>query len=442
MSRSMTHLPFGVPVDESGESTRIVRIGLFVIVVFLGGFFAWAALAPISGAVIAGGTVKIDTNRKTVQHLDGGIVKEILVREGSVVEKGQPLILLEDTESSAAVNILSDQLDAMLAKEARLHAEKHLLDSIVFPEALLNRSSAKITALLRNEKALFRSKRKSLDDQIDLLDAEIEQAKKQVSGLTDQIDAVKEHTGYVEEQLAAAESLKEKKFIGINELLQLKRLLAEQKENMGEQISELASARKSIHELKLRIITARNAYAQQADDELKETRRMVYEIEERLRPAQGALARQIVTAPIAGQVINLQVTTVGGVVQPGEPLMDIVPAANEMIIEAKARTEDIDNLYIGQDANITLSAYSRRSTPQIEGKVIYVSGDALVDEHTGEAYYLVHVRADKEALNAIDGVTLFPGMPAVVFLKTGDRTFLDYLLAPIMDNLRKTFREA
>jgi len=435
-----------IPADESGQSTRLVRIGLAAILVFLGGFALWGSLAPISGAVIAEGMVKIDTNRKTVQHLDGGIIKEIRVREGSVVQQGQPLIVLEDTNTSANVNILSDQFNALLAREARLLAEKKLATAIVFPDELRRQPSSGIAELLANEQAVFASRRKSLDDQIALTHAQIDQAKVAVEALSSQITAIEDSIHLSEKQVNAGESLRQKHFIEEFQFWKLKQTLAGYQSQRGEQQAELAQNRRLIAELELRIIRLRNDYVEQADSELKETRRSIFEIQERLRPARRMLEREVITAPLTGQVINLRITTVGGVIKPGEPLLDIVPQTDELVIEIRIRPQDIDNVYIGQSAEIQLLAYNSRTTPLLAGKVVYVSGDALSDPSPlhPQQYYLAHVQADADSLDEIRrlNVNLYPGMPVVNFIRTKPKTFFEYLMAPVVDSLRRTFRES
>ncbi len=432
-----------LPYDEEGIASRIVGKGLFVIVFLLGGFIAWAAYAPLNGAVVADGTIKIDSNRKTVQHLEGGIVKRILVHEGTMVEKNQPLILLEDTVSSSNLNIVVDQISALRAKEARLMAEASLKDKVAYPAEFLQDKSDKIKDILRNEEALFHSKRKVLIDQIALIKNQIEEANAGIKGYLAELQAIEDGIRYSQEQLVASENLLKKGFIEKTQLWTIQRTLAEKRERLGEVKGQVALTRENVSELKLRTINLRNEYARGADDELKETKKLLYEQEERFRPAKDAQERQTINAPIAGQVINLKVSTVQGIIRPGEPLMDIVPSTQELILETRVHTKDIDSVHLHQLAEIQLSAYNQSTTPMIQGEVIYVSGDSIVDEHVSppQPYYLAHIRVNQDSLKLVSHVNLAPGMPVVAYIKTKDRTLSQYLLSPLLDRSRRTFRE-
>ncbi|MGH8629132.1 MAG: biotin/lipoyl-binding protein, partial [Gammaproteobacteria bacterium] len=240
--------PFSVALDPSGAARAIVRRGLFLIFVVLGSFTAWGTLAPLSGAVIADGRVKIESSRKTVQHLEGGIVKEILVREGDHVATGQPLIRLENTVTSANLNILQDQLDALLAKQARLQAEATIADSIDFPQELLERKNQKNKEIVRAEQALFTSKRKTLNDQIGLTQNQIEEAKRAVAGFTAEINAIELGIQFAGEELAATEELTRKKLLEKTHLWNIQRIIQEKKERLGAENAELARERQMILE--------------------------------------------------------------------------------------------------------------------------------------------------------------------------------------------------
>ncbi|MGH8535092.1 MAG: HlyD family type I secretion periplasmic adaptor subunit [Gammaproteobacteria bacterium] len=435
--------PFSVALDRSGQARAIVRRGLFLIFVVLGSFTAWGTLAPLSGAVIADGRVKIESSRKTVQHLEGGIVKKILVREGDHVATGQPLIRLENTVTSANLNILQDQLDALLAKLARLRAEAIIADSIDFPQELLERKNQKNKEILRAEQALFTSKRKTLNDQIGLTRNQIEEAKRAVAGFRAEINAIELGIEYASEELAATEKLTQKKMLEKTHLWNIQRIMQEKKERLGAENAELARERNMILELQLKIINLRNEYSKGADDELKETKKAIYEVEERLKPAKDALKRQTISAPISGQVIDLKVTSVAGVIRPSDPLMDIVPSVVQVVMAVNVKTKDVDNVYLGQPAEIQLSAYNQQTTPMLRGEVIYVSGDALADDKQSppEPYYSAHIRVDQEALRDLSGVTLAPGMPVVGFLKTRSKTFFEYVLSPLIEQVRRSFQE-
>lgn len=438
-----SHFLPSISIDLSGESTRIIRRGLFFGVMLFVGFLVWGTTAPINGAVITSGVIKIDFNRKIIQHLEGGIIKKIVVREGSFVKKGEPLLILEDVNTSAQVNILKDRSQSAIAKEARLIAQKKYAKKIIFPEKLLTNTDLKIKNLLKNETELFNSKRKSYLDQTALLRQEIGQTRNQIKGLEKEVEAIKASIGYIKKSLEASKRLQSKGYGEQSKIWEKESQLAEKRERLGAQQAEKSVAHSKIIETRLRIITLENTYAQDADDQLKELQKELLEIQELLRPAQYAFDRTVVMAPLDGQVINLQVNTVGGVIGAGADLMEIIPRNNDLIIEAKINTSDIDSVHPEQAAHIQLSAYNRRTTPLLKGKVTYISGDVIEDViNRGEYYYLCHIQASEKSLKELpENIILYPGMPITAFIQTRARTFIDFILEPIMDNMRRSLRE-
>ncbi|MBK1648042.1 HlyD family type I secretion periplasmic adaptor subunit [Rhabdochromatium marinum] len=421
---------------------RVARRGLLVCIVFVGGFFTWSALAPLGSAVVAPGIVKIWTHRKTIQHLDGGIVQAIYVADGSLVQEGDPLILLEDTTTSAALNILTDQQNALTIQEQRLLAEQSLSKAFKLPEPLQSSPDPKIKALYASELSLFEARRNNLNDQIDLLRDGIIQAQAAVTSASAEIRAIEEGLEYTSELVDTTETMAEKGFVERAMLLEKREALAEKKERLHAQTARLAELRKQIVDQKLRIIALRNAYMEEAEEARKQTREQLVEIEERLRPARIAQERTLLTAPITGQVMELKVTTIGGVIRPGEPLLDIVPQDNELIVEVKVSNQDIDNVYVGQPADVQLNAFNRRTTPLVDGQVIYVAGDAVEEAgRPGVLYFMSHISLDQEQLTRLADIALTPGMPVTAFIKTQTRTLLDYLTSPLTDHWRRALRE-
>jgi HlyD family type I secretion membrane fusion protein len=332
---------------------------------------------------------------------------------------------------------------AAKAKEASFLAQRIQSNDITFPVELLSSKDNKVLQLLANERALFQSKRKTLDDKVGLLSFEITQIETQIKNLMSEIDAINNSTSYIEKQLVANEQLSEKGFIGKNQLWENQRSLSEKKEHLNAQQAAIATAQINITTIRSQINTLKNEYKQEADDELKETQKKQAELEELLRPIQNKNKRSVITSPLAGQVINLKVSTIGGVIAPGEKLMEIVPTINNLIVEVKINTEDIDSVHVEQLANIQLVAYNRRKTPLLAGKIVYISGDVLENHaQPGNYYYLSHIKVDQESLNSLpDNVKLFPGMPISAFIQTREKTFIDFVLEPIVDSMRRTFRE-
>ncbi len=424
------------------EGRGVVLAGLAVIFLTFAGFGTWAAMAPLSGAIIAGGVVKVDTNRKTLQHLEGGIVQEIRVRDGDRVEAGQTLIVIEDEQVSASLDLLRGQLDAELAKAARLRSERDGQASIAFPAKLTERAGdAEVSEILASEQTFFAAKRNALDAQVTLLEDLIARVQTEIEGLTRQVQAEDAAIELLRQEIAANEELQKKNYVEETRLLTLRRQVQEYQARLGEHQAEIAIARQKITGNELRIASLRNEHLQAAADELTASGAKIFDIEERLRPLEDASRRQQIVAPIAGQVVDLKVFTVGGVIAPREPLLDIVPDDNPLIIEARVSVESIEELQPGMQADIRMSAYKSGTTPLLRGTVTYVSADRLTDEHSGVPYYVAQVTVDKDSLEAAREVRLLPGMPAEVFIQTRARTALDYLLDPITAALRRSMRE-
>ena len=418
---------------------RIVRHGFLAIAlggVALGG---WAGLAPLSGAVIAPGFVKVDLNRKVVQHQEGGTVREIRVRDGEQVRQGQVLVVLEDVRVDATLDLLSTELLAQHAKLARLGAEAAYAERIVFPVDVEEKS--KMAEILERERAVFRVRRASLEAQVAALRKQMRESTTEADALRSQIEAEERALELQKEELEANENLLRRNYVQKTRVLTLRRAVAEYQARHGEHRAELARTRQRGAELELRVLGLQNGYKQAAIDELKNTTARINELEERLRPSKDAVARQQVPAPIAGEVVGMRVFNAGGVVGPREVLMEIIPEDKRLVIEARIRPEDINHVRPGAPAQVRLTAFQQRTTPLVEGTVTYVSGDRLVEAQGGAAYYLMHVDVPPDALAAAGQLRMQAGMPAEVFVQTDSRTTADYLLAPIAAYLRRSMRE-
>jgi epimerase transport system membrane fusion protein len=421
------------------ELKRLVAAGLLIITVGLVGLGGWTAVAPLSGAIVGPGFVKVDLNRKVVQHQEGGIVREIRVRDGDQVKQGQPLVVIEDVRVDATLDMLSIQLIAERAKGARLAAEASLAPKVVFPADILRRENElKVVEILERERALFRSRRDSVDAQVTQLRAQIREAQAEAAALTEQIAAEERAISLQKEELAANEELLRQKYVQKTRVLTLQRAVAEYEVKHGEDRANLSRAKQKAAELELRIVTAQNTYKQQAVDDLKDATARMFDLEEKLRPSKDAAERQQVVAPITGEVVGLRVFTAGAVVGPRDVLMEIVPAEKTLIVEARIRPEDINHVQKGSEAEIRLTAYKQRTTPLVKGTVMYVSGDRLVDPQNNAPYYMAQIEV---APGALGELKMTAGMPAEVFIRTDSRTALDYLLAPVTAYLRRAMRE-
>jgi membrane fusion protein, type I secretion system len=428
--------------DDDSEVRRIVRSGVFVIAGGVAALGAWAAYAPLSGAVIAPGFVKVDLNRKVVQHQEGGTVRAVRVRDGDRVKQGQELVVLDDVRVDAALDLQRTQLDAERAKAARLEAERAYVAKPVFPPDLVRRNGEpKVAEQLARETVLFRARRDALETQIALLRKQIDETAAEIGALNQQLAAEERALKLQREELAANEGLLAQGYVQKTRVMTLQRAAAEYEARHGERRAELSKARQRAAELELRILSMRNSYAQSAADELKETSSRIFDLEERIRPSRDASERQRILSPIDGEVVGLRVFSQGGVIGPREVLMEIVPDDKRLVVEARIRPEDINHVRAGSQADVRLTAYQQRTTPLVQGAVIYVSGDRLVEQQTGTPYYVVQVDVPADALAQAGNLRLQAGMPAEVFIRTDSRTTADYLFAPVTAYLRRAMRE-
>ena len=429
-------------VDRAGEPWPLIRAGIVGSLLLVAGVVIWVWLAPLSGAVIGPGQVKVDMNRKTVQHQEGGIVGEILVRDGSKVKAGQTLILLRDVRVDAGNEAVRTQLDAELAKAARLSAEQTGAAEIAFPAELTQRSSEpRVAELLKHESSVFRVRREALTNQIALLRNQAREARDEIKARHAQLKADAQAIKHQRDELAQNVSLAKEGFVSKTRLLVLQREVAQQESRQAEGAAELARAQQKVSDLELRAETLRSTFNQEASNELRQSSAAIFELREKLRPALDAEQRQRITAPSSGEVVDLRVTSVGAVIAPREPILDIVPENPDLLVEARVRPEDVNYVKIDSPADVRLTAFRQRITPTVEGKVVYVSADRLVDKATNAPYYAVHVRVSPEALHKAGDLKLQAGMPAEVFIQTTSRNALQYLLDPILGFLQRSLRE-
>jgi HlyD family type I secretion membrane fusion protein len=406
------------------------------------GLGAWLVLAPLSGAVIAPGFVKVDMNRKLVQHQEGGIVKQVLVRDGEQVRQGQILVVIDDVRLDATLDLLRTQHDGERAKAARLEAERAFLPQVAFPQELAaRRSEPKVAELLQREAALFRARREALDSQVAVLRKQILHTVDEAQALAGQIAAEDRALKSQKEELAVNQALLKQGFVQKTRLMSLERAVADYEARWEEHRAELAKTRQRASELELRVLAQRNSYVQSAADELKEASTRLFDLEERLRPSKDASDRQRIAAPIAGEVVGMRVFSPGSVVGPREVLMEIVPEDKTLVVEARIRPEDINHVRAGYPAEVRLTAYQTRTTPLVAGNVNYVSADRMVDPQSGAPYYVVNVDISAGALVDAGNLRMQAGMPAEVYIRTDSRTAFDYMLAPVTSYLRRGMRE-
>jgi HlyD family type I secretion membrane fusion protein len=431
-----------VDVDNAEDPRPVARAGVVAVALLVLAVSAWTMLAPIGGAAIAPGVVKVDMNRKTIQHQEGGIVGEILVRDGDKVKAGQPLLVLKDVRVDASNELVQTQLDAELAKAARFTAEQAWAADIAFPPELKARAGdPRVAEIVQREKSLFRARRSAYDNQLALIKREIAETQAEIRARDRQLEADAQAIRLQREELAANEGLLDQGFVSKTRLITLQRSVAELEGRHGESEAERSRARQKVSDLELRAENLRSTMMQEAANELRQTTAQIFDLRERLRPTRDAEERQRITAPIAGEVVALRVTSVGAVIAPREPILDLVPENADLVIEARLRPEDISFVRNDAPADVRLTAFRQRTTPTVKGKVTYVSADRLEDKEAKTSYYVAHVRVTPQALREAGDLQLQAGMPAEVFIRTTSRTALQYLLDPISGFLQKSLRE-
>lgn len=417
--------------------------GAAVILGAFGGFGGWAALASLSSAAIAPGQVTVSSNRQAVQHLEGGIVSELLVRDGDVVKAGDVLIRLDPTQARAQVGIIQGQLDALVALLSRLRAERDGAATIGFPEDLLARASADqaLADAIASQQGLFAARQATLGGQISILRNRIVQLQGQKKGAAEQEQANHRQIDLIEDELTGLRSLYEKGYASRTRILALEREAERLRGERGEAQGTVARTEEAIGEARLQILQQEKAFKEDVAKELQDAQVRIADLSERLIAAKDVLERRELRAPRDGIVVGLAAHTVGGVISPGATVLEIVPIDDELVVEAQLQPLDIDNVHVGQPADIRFSSLKSRTTPVLEGRVETVSADALTDQRTGVTYFKTRVTVPRSELEKLHGQPLLPGMPAEVLIKTGDRTALDYMISPLTDIWAKSMRE-
>ena len=431
--------PVALP-DETARGARL--FGLAVLAIFFGGFGGWAAVAPLSGAVVAPAVVKVEGNRKSIQHLDGGIVRELRVKEGELVNAGQVVIVLDDSQPRAAVTMLSQQYDVLRAQEARLTAERDQTADVGFPRDLLARANdQEVARIIATEVSQFQFRRTALEGQVSVLAKRSKQLDEQIRGFRAQLASQKKQQEKFRDELDDQHFLLEKGLTQRSKVLQLERGSAAVEGQRGEIEASIAQARQQIGEMDLRISQLQYDRMTDVAKELREVQAKLLDTVPKLQAAQDVLDRTEIRSPYAGLVVGLSVFSVGGVIQRGDRVMDIVPTRNDLSVEANVSVDDIHDVRPGMKAEVHFTAYKQRVVPIIRGEVTQISADRLVDNRSGAPYYTAIVRVDAQDLAESKLVELYPGMAATVMIPTQERTALDYLLGPLVASFDQSFRQ-
>jgi HlyD family secretion protein len=417
-------------------------IGLAVVVVLAGGLGGWASTAEISGALIAPGQIVVETNVKKVQHPTGGVVGELLTRDGDKVKAGQIVVRLDDTVTKANLAIVTKNLDAALARAARLQAEQRGLEGITFPPQLTDRDrDPDVATVMASESKLFEVRVNGRAGQKAQLRERVTQLNEEIAGLAAQEKAKDEEIALVQKELEGVRDLYNKRLIQISRLTTLERDSARLNGERAQYIASRAQAKGKITETELQIIQVDKDLVSEVSKDLRETNDKIGEFVERKVTAEDQLRRVDIRAPQDGIVEQTSVHTVGGVITAGDTIMLIVPQSDDLQVEAKVNPQDIDKLQVGQKTLLRLSAFNQRTTPELSGTVSRVSPDVTTEQRTGQSYYTIRVSMPPEEIARLGDVKLIPGMPVEAFVQTGNRTMMSYLMKPLHDQLMRAFRE-
>jgi protease secretion system membrane fusion protein len=412
-----------------------VRAGVGILVVGFGGFLAWAALAPLDEAVPAPGVVAVESKRKRVEHLAGGQIREILVREGQLVRAGQELVVLDEAQSKAGLNAALSQWRVAAATELRLKAERDGLKTVAFPKELASEGRA--------QTEVFRARRAALEGELHILREAVRGLEGQLKSLEELESGRAKQVKLFQEQLGSFRNLREQGFVSRNQILELERQLAEVQSRESETLAGIAGVNAKLTELRMRAAQREVEYRREVESQLAEVQKELGTLGERVAAQKDVNSRLVIRAPVAGVVVDLAFHTVGGVVRPGDRILDLVPADDDLIVEARVAPQYIDRVRAGLTADVHFDAYlARAEQPVVRGAVTLVSADALADPRSGVAHYSVRVTVPRAELERLGRLQLVPGMQATVMVKTGERTLLAYLGRPLLRRFAAALTES
>lgn len=436
-----------VPQPTLAKPPRIslmpyVAGALIVVVLLFGGVAVWAVTTDIAGAVLARASVVVDSHLKKVQHPSGGIVGEIRVKNGDRVKTGDLLIRLDETLTRANLQIVVKQLDELKLRERRLVAERDVEPTLEFPAEYQARGGEpQIRESIAGELSLFRSRREANSSEIRQLRERIYQLEKEAGGLDAQRDAKSIEITLIDKELTSLLDLEERRLVTTAKMMSLRREAARLKGEHALLLSNAAQTRGRIAEMEIAIVQREQQFQTDVVKELREVQAKIAELSERKVAAEDQLARVEIRAPADGVVHDLQVFTVGGVINPSEPMMLIVPNNDRLVVEALVRPQDRDQIAVGAASRVRFAAFNQRVTPELRGSVSRIAADLITDQRTGESHYVVRISIPEEELAKLGDQKLVPGMPADVQITTEDRTALSYLIKPLEEQITRSFRE-
>lgn len=424
------------------DTSWYTRLGWWIVVAGVGGFLLWASFAPLDKGVPISGTVTVASNRKAIQHLAGGTIEDILVKEGDVVKAGDVLVRMNSVQVKANAETMRVQYLAARAAEARLIAERDGKKQIVFPAELENMKSDPVVAnYIDMQQHLFSSRLLGIESELSAIDENISGLRSQTGGLEESRDNKKRQLEYLGEQLAGMRDLAKEGYVARNRLLELERTYAQISGAVSEDIGNIGRTQRQIAELKLRRIHRQQEYQKEVRTQLSDAQKEAEALVHKLSGLDYDLANVLVKAPVDGTVVGVNVFTHGGVIGPGFKMMDIVPSGDPLIVEGNVPVHLIDKVHPDLPVELIFSAFNRNLTPHVPGIVTQVSADRFVDEDTGEAFYRLKAQVAPEGMKMIADLQIRPGMPVELFVKTGERTMMNYILKPILDHLKMSMTE-
>jgi len=420
------------------------RVGLAIVIVVFGGFGTWSALAPLGSAALAPGVITVENYRKTVQHLEGGIVRSIHVRDGDHVSKGQILATLESTQPSAQLEAVRGQYFSAATREARLLAERDGLTQVRYPDDLSARKQdARAADAMRAENQAFTARRIAREGEIALYAQQVSELASKLEGLRAQELSTKHLVSSYSSELDDYRALYREGFVQKQKLREIERNLSQSEAHHGESKSSIAATEVQMNEAQLKIVQLKKDFQRDVAKELSEVQSELFGIREKMGSLNDTVDRTVVKAPEAGTVMGLTVHTIGAVIPSGGKFLDIVPQGESLVVEAKVSPNDVDRVRVGQTAEIRFNSLSSRTVPKVEGKLLAISADRITEEESNNAYYLARVRISAQGVQKLlsQKLDLMPGMPAEVMINTGERTFVQYLFGPLSETIARSFIE-
>lgn len=431
--------------DLKNNLQKPLKFAFSVLAVGFGFFVVWGGIAPLDSAAIAEGVIIVSSNHQNIQNLKGGIIDAIYVKDGQEVKKGELLMKLNETEAYADYQIATSQLAFLKAENLRLKAEQLDEKTIDWQNYGFNTESMEVAQIIRTQMQLFKNNRNMLYGNINILNEQIKQKQEEIKGLEARLESNRVQLINLREELAAGEELLTKGLYTKPRILELRSRTAEAEGMKGQIAANIAASRQAIAENDVKILNIENDYRKRLNDEIKENHSKLLDVTEKFSAAKEAYERTNIISPVDGIVSELKYHTVGGVVGPGNIIMDIVPKHDKLIIEAKVKTNDIESIQVGMIAKVQIGAYKARLIPRMDGTVIYVGADKAVETQGQQGqfpHYIARIQIDEKDLDKLTAdIKLYPGMPATVFLVKGSRTFLQYLISPIRDSFYRAFKE-